>query len=130
MLQGSKQAAQLEQPANQLYLEGEATGLATTDQTDTKPVKEKLDRKTHTQVSKSFVMSKATPLSHSNEKSSAKQRSKILNASLNDMYVAENYYKGISDESILFERDGVISRLKQFDYKTHKVVRQRKAGKK
>lgn len=90
----------------------------------------KLERKPKAEISKSFIVSKAEPLSHNNQRSSAIQRSKILNASLNDMYVAENYYKGISDESILFERDGVISRLKQFDYKTHKVIRQRQARKK
>ena len=44
------------------------------------------------------------------------------------MYVAENYYKGISDESIMYEKDGVISKIKQFDYKVNKLIKKSTHG--
>jgi len=53
---------------------------------------------------------------------------------LDDHYIAENYYKGFSDDSILYEKDGTISKMLQFDYKVHKLikgntlVRKRKSG--
>ena len=40
---------------------------------------------------------------------------------LDDKYIAENYYKGFEGEqSLLFEKDGTISKLARYDYKTHK----------
>ena len=39
------------------------------------------------------------------------------------MYVAENYYQGISDESIMHEKDGMISKMMQFDYKVTKIIK-------
>jgi hypothetical protein len=41
------------------------------------------------------------------------------------MYVAENYYQGISDDSILHEKDGTISKMMQFDYKVSKLLKNR-----
>jgi hypothetical protein len=38
---------------------------------------------------------------------------------VDDRYIAENYYQNSMDE-VPFEKDGVISKMKQFDYKIHK----------
>lgn len=47
----------------------------------------------------------------------------MLKATLDDQYIAENYYKGFADDSILYERDGTISKMRQFDYKVHKLMK-------
>ena len=41
------------------------------------------------------------------------------------MYIAENYYKRFnSDGGVLeFEKDGSISKLKQYDYKVSKLIK-------
>ena len=72
-----------------------------------------------------FIFTKAINIDNLPEKAQFKQRQQTLDAVLNDdKYVAENYYKGYSDnESILHERDGLISRMKQFDYKVHKLIK-------
>ena len=69
------------------------------------------------------MLTKANPLSHNIEKCRDNQKKQILKKSINDLYVAENYYKGMSDESILHEKDGTISKLMQFDYKVHKIIK-------
>ena len=38
--------------------------------------------------------------------------------------MAENYYKGFQDsDGILHEKDGTISKLSQFDYKVHSLIK-------
>ena len=75
------------------------------------------------QGSPNFVISKAVPLSHSVAKARHHQKVKTLKKSVDNLYVAENYYKGISDESLLYEKDGTISKMLQFDYKVHKLIK-------
>jgi hypothetical protein len=58
-----------------------------------------------------FLVSKAVPFSHDINKVRENQKSKILSTTIDDMYVAENYYKGIGDDSIMYEKDGLISRM-------------------
>ena len=41
---------------------------------------------------------------------------------VDDRYIAENYYNNQMDE-VLYEKDGTISKMKQFDYKIHKFKR-------
>lgn len=63
--------------------------------------------------STNFSLSKAKPLDNLPAKAQAKQKLQILTAQLDDKYIAENYYKGFSnnDGDILYERDGVLSRI-------------------
>ena len=76
-----------------------------------------------------FIISKAQPLQHNLAKSKRKNQDLILQRSLDDHYIAENYYKGFSDDSILYEKDGTISKMLQFDYKVHKLIKgNRKSG--
>ena len=37
-------------------------------------------------------------------------------------YGAEHFYNTNNNENILYEKDGVISKMKQFDYKIHKPI--------
>ena len=37
-------------------------------------------------------------------------------------YGAEHFYNTNNNENILHEKDGVISKMKQFDYKIHKPI--------
>ena len=39
---------------------------------------------------------------------------------MDDRYIAENYYQSNDMDELLYERDGDISRMRQFDYKIHK----------
>ena len=77
-------------------------------------------------------VSKATPLSHNNELTDVRNKQSVLRASLNNMYVAENYYKGMQGdgEHILYERDGTISKQRQFDYKVHTLMKNQKHDRK
>jgi hypothetical protein len=40
--------------------------------------------------------------------------------SIDDRYIAENYYQSANMDELLYEKDGTISKMKQFDYKIHK----------
>ena len=67
-----------------------------------------------------FVISKAKPLDNLPEKAQLNQKKKLLkDVSINSQYVAENYYQNSMDE-ILYEKDGSISKMRQFAYKVHK----------
>ena len=59
-----------------------------------------------------FLITKAKPLQHNIAHSSEKQRQKILRGAIDDRYIAENYYKGFADDSILYEKDGTISKMR------------------
>jgi hypothetical protein len=37
--------------------------------------------------------------------------------------VADNYYQSLDSDEILFERDGTISKMRQFQYKVHKFIK-------
>jgi len=69
------------------------------------------------------MISKAATIDNRPEKAQFNQRRKILKNAINDRYVAENYYKSGDTDEILFERDGTISKMRQFDYKIHKFIR-------
>ena len=60
------------------------------------------------------MISKAVNIDNLPEVAQSKQKSKLLKDILSDdKYIAENYYKGYSDnDSILHERDGLISKMK------------------
>ena len=51
------------------------------------------------------------------EKAQANQKRKLIK--VDDRYIAENYYQNSMDE-VMFEKDGTISKMRQFDYKIHK----------
>ena len=73
--------------------------------------------------SSNFTLSKQVPIDNRPEKAQAKQKAQILKMSVNDRYVAENYYQSTANDHILYEKDGTISKMKQFDYKIHKFIR-------
>ena len=75
--------------------------------------------------SDNFVISKATTIDNRPEKAQANQRAKILKTSINDRYVADHYYQNTNMDEILFERDGTISKMRQFDYKVHKFIKKK-----
>lgn len=70
-----------------------------------------------------FVMTKAKTIDNRPEKAQANQKKAILKRTINDRYVADNYYNTFNMDEILYEKDGTISRMKQFDYKVHKFIR-------
>ena len=72
-----------------------------------------------------FVLSKAVPIDNRPEKAQANQKAQILKRTINDRYVADNYYQSANMDDVLFEKDGLISRMKQFDYKVHKFIKKR-----
>ena len=39
---------------------------------------------------------------------------------INNRYVADNYYQSADMDELMFERDGTISKMKQFQYKISK----------
>lgn len=45
---------------------------------------------------------------------------------INDRYVADNYYKNGDTDEILFEKDGTIAKMKQFQYKVFKFIKRSK----
>lgn len=68
----------------------------------------------------SFVISKAAPIDNLPEKAQENQKKKLLkNVKVSHQYVAENYYQNSMDE-IMHEKDGTISKMRQFSYKIHK----------
>ena len=67
---------------------------------------------------------KAKPIDNLPEKAQLNQRRSILKKTLNDRYIADNYYPSADMDNILFEKDGLVSKMKQFDYKVHKFIRQ------
>ena len=42
---------------------------------------------------------------------------------VDDKYIGDNYYNQYNMDEIAFEKDQVISRMKQFQYKTHKYFK-------
>jgi hypothetical protein len=50
----------------------------------------------------------------------------MLKTAINDRYVADNYYQSVNMDELLFEKDGTISKMRQFDYKVHRFLRKRK----
>jgi len=72
----------------------------------------------------SFIISKAKNLDNIPAKAQNKQKLKALDGLFDDRYIAENYYRGFQDdEALLYEKDGTISKLLQFDYKVHKLIK-------
>ena len=49
-----------------------------------------------------------------------------MKTAIDDRYVADNYYQSANMDELLFEKDGTISKMKQFDYKVHKFLRKKK----
>lgn len=45
---------------------------------------------------------------------------------VNDRYIAENYYQSQNMDELLYEKDGTISKMKQFDYRVHKYYKKNK----
>lgn len=70
-----------------------------------------------------FIISKAKPIDNTPEKAQFGQRKQIINNTINCRYVAENYYNRGDTDEILFERDGQISKMRQFDYKIYKYLK-------
>jgi hypothetical protein len=67
-----------------------------------------------------FVISRAKPMDNLPEKAQLNQKRKLLkNVTINSQYVAENYYQNSMDE-LMYEKDGTISKMRQFAYKVHK----------
>lgn len=58
-----------------------------------------------------FSITKAQSFSHNKDLIQMKQKRAKVVQSIDTRYVAEHYYKGLSDESLMFEKDGVISRM-------------------
>ena len=91
---------------------------------------EKLERTEIVQVRGNFVISKAENIDNRPEKAQANQRKQIMKSVINDRYVADNYYSFQDSDEILFEKDGTIAKMKQFDYKVHKFIRKPSKNKK
>ena len=72
-----------------------------------------------------FVIKKAKNLDNLVEKAQANQRRKILQKTINDRYVADHYYQKANMDELLFEKDGTISKMWQFDYRVHKFMRRK-----
>lgn len=87
-----------------------------------------LQRDLTSKVKSNFLVSKAKTMDNLPEKAQARQRQQILKKSIDDRYVADTYYPQSGMDEILFEKDGTISKMKQFDYKVFKFIR--KDGKK
>ena len=73
-----------------------------------------------------FVIKKAKNMDNLVEKAQANQRRKILQKTINDRYVADHYYQSANMDELLFEKDGTISKMWQFDYRVHKFIRKNK----
>ena len=73
--------------------------------------------------SSNFVITKAKTMDNRPEKAQANQRAKIISKAIDDRYVADNYYQNTGMDEILFEKDGTISKMMQFDYKVHKFIK-------
>lgn len=82
-----------------------------------------LEREVTETVDSNFTISKARNIDNLPEKAQARQRASVLRKTIDDRYVADNYYPQANMDEILFERDGTISKMKQFDYKVHKFLR-------
>jgi len=89
----------------------------------------KLDRTLKTQVKANFIVSKASTIDNLASKAQWKQKQQILKQTIDDRYVADNYYPMANMDEVLFEKDGTVSRMKQFDYKVHKFIRKSPAAK-
>ena len=60
-----------------------------------------------------FVLTKIDSETNTPDRAQVKQKRKMMKTFLDDRYIAENYYKGFEGEqSLLFEKDGTISKLK------------------
>lgn len=60
------------------------------------------------------------------EKAQANQKRKIIKVTVDDRYIAENYYKSYDMNELMYEKDGTISRMRQFDYKIHKFKKSKR----
>ena len=58
-----------------------------------------------------FLLSKAVPIDNLPEKAQENQKRKILKMSVDDRYIAENYYQNDMNE-LMYEKDGTISKMK------------------
>lgn len=69
-----------------------------------------------------FLITKAKPIDNIPEKAQANQKKNILKkiVGVDDRYIAENYYQSSQVTDLLYEKDGTISKMRQFDYKIHK----------
>ena len=85
-----------------------------------------LVRETTQSVGSNFTISKAKTIDNLPAKAQLKQRQQILSKTINDRYVADNYYPQANMDEVLFEKDGTISKMKQFDYKVHKFIKRSK----
>lgn len=74
-----------------------------------------------TKEESTFFVTKAKPIDNTPEKAQENQKRKILQVvGVDDRYIAENYYHNTSNEDLLYEKDGTISKMRQFEYKIHK----------
>jgi len=71
-----------------------------------------------------FTISQAIPIDNVPEKARRKQKRQYVQ--IDDRYISEHYYSNES-ANILHEKDGRISKLKQFDYKVHKFNKNRRS---
>ena len=63
--------------------------------------------------SANFVFSKAVNFDNLPAKAQRNQKQKIVAQIFDDKYIAENYYRGFQDnEGILYEKDGLVSKMK------------------
>ena len=67
----------------------------------------------------SFLVTKAVPLDNTPEKAQTSQKKRLLKG-VDDRYIAENYYQSANMDELLYEKDGTISKMRQFDYKVHR----------
>ena len=89
---------------------------------------ESLERVKHPKFTQdsNFVVTKAVNMDNLPEKAQAKQKKQMLKTAINDRYVADNYYQSANMDELLFEKDGTISKMLQFDYKVHKFLKKKR----
>jgi len=101
----------LSEASQQPLLEGEVTKLGTSAVLERVPDKGSDD---------TFLVTKAVALDNTPEKAQLNQKRKRLLKSVDDRYIAENYYQSANMDELLYEKDGTISKMRQFDYKIHR----------
>ena len=74
-------------------------------------------------------MSKVTPM-QSKGSQQHQQKQSIINNMDVLRYAADNFYNQNNTEDFLYEKDGNISKMMQFDYKVHKPIKAQKHSKK
>ena len=89
---------------------------------------ESLERVKHPKFTQdsNFVVTKAVNMDNLPEKAQANQKKQMLKTAINDRYVADNYYQSANMDELLFEKDGTISKMLQFDYKVHKFLKKKR----